>query len=647
MQYIASLYVVSSVSTIIASPGNFVEQVTAILLMLAGGTLWAQVTGVFCRVVSESQPALAEFRRNLDNLNGFMRQRRLPSELQWRLREYFHKTRHLIRSAATNTLLQKMSPSLQGEVLWKVNQQWLRRVRFLRGCEPEFIARTLLSLRPLVFAPGDVAFGNSLYVLHRGVAIYGGRVLGSGGVWGEDMLLSNPRLRLRVYARALNYVEAFSIDRETMMELSSHFPDTQLRIRSYIGLLALRRSVVIIAREELKQRERLGITTRSPYLLQFFADIDEATAAHRWSMHMGGAAVHHARPRDALRSSPRRPAAEDDNASPLSRPPKAFGCAGLVVTGCPQGARRADEAMTDDGSAKGHAGVRMQGWRGGVPSGSGRLGTGAAVTFCTPTQSGAATAATTTPDSGQQTAGASPAAAAAVAAAPPPTTAASRADLVPAADGASAECVASRLGRLQGVLSSRHEVEGGAVTGTAQQRAGAAPPTQKPRRRRRERSAEAERRGDVGASEGTSPACLSEVTSHAAVAITGAIARLSGEVAEQRSMLQTLMQMMATLQHQPPSPSPLPQQPSTQPPSTRPLSTQQSSSTQQRRTRALATTTTATAVAAVASGSSGSGSSGARQPTPGVARSVGRRNGASGATASPEPSRGGGASLEA
>ena len=35
----------------------------------------------------------------------------------------------------------------------------------------------LLALRPLVFAPGDVVYGNSLYVLHHGVAVYGGKVL--------------------------------------------------------------------------------------------------------------------------------------------------------------------------------------------------------------------------------------------------------------------------------------------------------------------------------------------------------------------------------------------------------------------------------------------------------------------------------------
>lgn len=320
--YLCALYVVSSVSTIIASDGNWYEQVTAVFLMLIGGTLWASVTGVFCRVVSESNPTLTEFRMTMDNLNSYMRQRRLPHELQWRLREYFHKTRHLIHSAATNRLLEKMSPSLQGEVLWLTNSSWLRRIRFLRGCEPEFIARVLLSLRPLIFAPGDVAFGNSLYVLHRGVAIHGGRVLGSGGVWGEDMLLCNPRLRLRVYARALNYVEAFSIDRETLMEVGSHFPDTTLRIRSYIGLLALRRAIVLIATEEREHRKQLGLgpDERSPYLVQFFAECDERTyrsrldAPGRSLNALGGLAA------------PRRPS---DALPVVEAPPKLFGSGAL------------------------------------------------------------------------------------------------------------------------------------------------------------------------------------------------------------------------------------------------------------------------------------------------------------------------------
>ena len=41
--YTAALYTCTSVSAVLASPGNSAEQMTAIVLMLFGTTLWAQV----------------------------------------------------------------------------------------------------------------------------------------------------------------------------------------------------------------------------------------------------------------------------------------------------------------------------------------------------------------------------------------------------------------------------------------------------------------------------------------------------------------------------------------------------------------------------------------------------------------------------
>lgn len=191
------------------------------------------------------------------------------------MREYFHKTRHLTITAANNALLSKMSPALQGEVLWRNNHVWLRRVTFLRRCDPEFIARVLLSLQPLVFAPSDVVFGTALYILHHGVAVYGGRVLTAGAVWGEDMLLANSKIRSQRFARALNYVEALSIEREPLLELTLAFPKTLLSIRVYIGMLALRRTIVAMAREERTQRKLLGLSSdqRTPFLEAFFAAV--------------------------------------------------------------------------------------------------------------------------------------------------------------------------------------------------------------------------------------------------------------------------------------------------------------------------------------------------------------------------------------
>lgn len=231
--YIGALYTVSSVSAVIATRGNTVEQTVSILLMLAGGTVWAQVTGIFCGVLATMNPHGTAFRIALDDLNAFAHAKRFPKELQWcaklacppepcppslraavprrpalfyrppltavstplarRLREYFHKTRHITITDANNVLLRKMSPALQGEVLWRTNAVWLKRVPFMRSCEAEFVAKVLLSLRPVVFAPGDIVFGNHLYILHHGVAVYGGRILTAGNVRAEGTSLLSCR----------------------------------------------------------------------------------------------------------------------------------------------------------------------------------------------------------------------------------------------------------------------------------------------------------------------------------------------------------------------------------------------------------------------------------------------------------------------
>lgn len=39
-----------------------------------------------------------------------------------------------------------------------------------------------LSLSPLVFTPGELAVTGYLYIIYRGIALYGGRVLTSGKV---------------------------------------------------------------------------------------------------------------------------------------------------------------------------------------------------------------------------------------------------------------------------------------------------------------------------------------------------------------------------------------------------------------------------------------------------------------------------------
>ena len=82
---------------------------------------------------------------------------RFERPLRRRLREYFHRTRHLNFAATETRLLNQLSPSLQSEVLLLVNEAWVRRVWFLENTEEELIVTLAQTLSPMVLAPYEIS----------------------------------------------------------------------------------------------------------------------------------------------------------------------------------------------------------------------------------------------------------------------------------------------------------------------------------------------------------------------------------------------------------------------------------------------------------------------------------------------------------
>ena len=254
--YMASLYwsmmTITSIGYGDITPWTTYEYVVCVFLMLAGGATWGTVIATFCGVLASRDAGLAEFRQTMDDLNTFVRVQGFPQELSVRLREYFNQTKHLQMASSHRALLRMMSPSLQGEVALRCNERWLRRVWFLDGAEPEFMVQVALNLSAMVFAPGELAASNYLYIVHRGMALYGGRVLTAGRVWGEDMILQSTHLQTRYCARAMNYLEVYMIGREELLELATHFPESWLSIRRHATRLALRREFVLQAKQRVE-----------------------------------------------------------------------------------------------------------------------------------------------------------------------------------------------------------------------------------------------------------------------------------------------------------------------------------------------------------------------------------------------------------
>ena len=219
------------------------EHVLFAAVVFTGALVWGYLIGTFVSVLTNSNPDLTWFRTTFDQLNHFMHVNELPTEMRVRLREYFQQSRHIHRGQQRKQLMTLMSPALQGEVCMRMNERWLSSVKFLQSAESEFIVLVSSMLHPAVFAPGEVATFGYLYIIHKGVALYGGRVLTSGSVFGQDMILRRQTLCL-YSARAMSYLEVYRISRVQLLELARPFPKAWSLIRWEAFRLALRRTLV-------------------------------------------------------------------------------------------------------------------------------------------------------------------------------------------------------------------------------------------------------------------------------------------------------------------------------------------------------------------------------------------------------------------
>ena len=130
-----------------------------------------------------------------------------------------------------------------------------------------------------MFAPGEIPPRGKLYIINRGIAIYAGRLLGSGRVWGEDLILAES-LQSRGIARAINFLEVFAIDRENLEAIAAAFPEFSRTIRKHAIRLAVRRAFVMAAKE--RTRREHGGEDRERSLSKAFMSMsseDEMTKA--------------------------------------------------------------------------------------------------------------------------------------------------------------------------------------------------------------------------------------------------------------------------------------------------------------------------------------------------------------------------------
>lgn len=259
-RYAASLYwAVMTLSTIgygDLTAMNVTEQVVAVVAMLCGASLWAYVVGNVCGVVASLDVRTLQFRQTMDDLNYFMADKRLPVDLQRRLREYFHQARHMHQTGNYVTLFGKMSPKLRGDVALTTNATWISKVPYFRHIRDDCLSAIAVTLRAMVYAPNEIIPGNELHIVMRGVAAQAGRIITRGNVWGEDMILENHTLANLRPVRALTYIDVSAISREELFDVLNEFPLTRKKIQRAALLMAIVRYAQQLRDQQREQEAR-------------------------------------------------------------------------------------------------------------------------------------------------------------------------------------------------------------------------------------------------------------------------------------------------------------------------------------------------------------------------------------------------------
>lgn len=241
------------------SPASTSERVVAVILMIMAGSVYAYVIGAICAVVSERDPATSEYQANVDLLNDYMEEIKLPKKQRSKLREYFTHCKQIFRMKYFHEVLENMSPTLQGEVARHSHGSWLYEIKFFNaGKEDErdrFLVQVALALEPSAFAPNEMVYregdlAECMYIVQKGLASNLGKVISSGGYFGEDMIAGSEESPSRRTSdvRSLTFLDVYEFSREHLYEIleNGDFDETEKMIRRQVISIALKRKFMEI-----------------------------------------------------------------------------------------------------------------------------------------------------------------------------------------------------------------------------------------------------------------------------------------------------------------------------------------------------------------------------------------------------------------
>jgi hypothetical protein len=238
-QYVRSLYWVIVTMTTVGygdiTPHRNVEYVFTMIVMLLGASMYAFIIGNIASLVSNLDSAKAAFWNRVETVNQYLRTRRVPTEVNEHVSNYYDYIWARYRGMNEGTLLADLPGPIRLEVLFHLTRDLIERVPLFKHCTPALRNVLLMALEPQIFAPdgyivreGEV--GNGIYFISRGtveITSQDGRethgTLTSRDYFGDLSLILGERRTASI--KSLTYCDVFLLTRDEFERIKREYSE--------------------------------------------------------------------------------------------------------------------------------------------------------------------------------------------------------------------------------------------------------------------------------------------------------------------------------------------------------------------------------------------------------------------------------------
>jgi hypothetical protein len=224
-------------------PCNNIEKIYCIIVMLIGGGIFAYNINKLSYIFGDISKNAREYKANLKVLNQMMIRRKLNSNLQSKIRNYFHyiyKKENKKQLELENALFLKLSKELQQEIILNSNASILKQSKFFcNNFSEEFLQKIVFKMKPKLYSPEEIIFNDgeinpSVFFITQGkvklffdnhkrenneATLY---EVGNGESFGEINLISNEEYRYS--CKSIEFSSIYSISRKDFQDMLERFP---------------------------------------------------------------------------------------------------------------------------------------------------------------------------------------------------------------------------------------------------------------------------------------------------------------------------------------------------------------------------------------------------------------------------------------